>query len=145
MNLTDKELGMDRSISRRDFLNGAAAITAATAIPGNAFGGPGESAASVGYPPRRSGLRGSHPGSYEVAHQLVWQGRQDWGNVHDAEGDTTRCHACAEPLVVRDWYEIHDFSIRDGACPACGTAVAGVFDRRAGDWGRKRLRIRVDA
>ena len=89
MNLSDKELGMDRSISRRDFLNGAAAITTVTAIPGGALAGSKESAeaAAVGYPPGRTGPRGSHPGSYEVAHELAWQGRQDWGRVHDAESD----------------------------------------------------------
>ncbi len=89
MNLSDKELGMDRSISRRDFLNGAAAITTVSAMPGGALAGSNESAeaAAVGYPPRRAGSRGSHPGSYEVAHELAWQGRQDWGRVHDAESD----------------------------------------------------------
>jgi len=89
MNLSDKELGMDRSISRRDFLNGAAAITTVTAIPGGALAGSNESAeaAAVGYPPGRTGPRGSHPGSYEVAHELAWQGRQDWGRVQDAESD----------------------------------------------------------
>ncbi len=89
MKLSDKELGMDRSISRRDFLNSAAAVTAVTAMYGGALaaGNNSAAAAAVGYPPGRTGLRGSHPGSYEVAHQLVRQGRQDWGRVHDAESD----------------------------------------------------------
>ncbi len=89
MNLSDKDLGMDRSISRRDFLNGAAAITTVTAIPGGALAGSNESAEApaVGYPPGRTGPRGSYPGSYEVAHELAWQGRQDWGRVHDAESN----------------------------------------------------------
>ena len=89
VNLSDKELGMDRPISRRDFLDGAAAITAVTAMPGVALAGSNESAeaAAVGYPPSRTGLRGSHPGSYEVAHDLAWQGRQDWGRLHDVESD----------------------------------------------------------
>ncbi len=89
MKLSDKELGMDRSISRRDFLNSAAAVTAVTAMYGGALANSNESAeaATVGYPPGRSGLRGSHPGSYEVAHQLVWQGQQDWGRIHDADSD----------------------------------------------------------
>jgi spermidine dehydrogenase len=87
MKLSDKELGMDRPISRRDFLNGAAAITAVSTIPGGAHADGSETAKAVaaGYPPGRSGLRGSHPGSYEVAHELAWQGRQEWGRVHDAE------------------------------------------------------------
>ena len=44
MKLSDKELGMDRAISRRDFLNGAAAITAATAMPGGVLAYGNESA-----------------------------------------------------------------------------------------------------
>jgi spermidine dehydrogenase len=31
------------------------------------------------YPPARTGLRGSHPGSSENAHARVWNGRSDWG------------------------------------------------------------------
>ncbi len=33
------------------------------------------------YPPGLTGLRGSHPGSYEVAHALAWQRRRDFGAV----------------------------------------------------------------
>ena len=89
MAFSDKELGMDRSISRRDFLNGAAAITATAAMRGGVLASSNQSAQAggVGYPPGRTGLRGSHPGSYEVAHQLARQGRKDWGRVHDAESD----------------------------------------------------------
>ncbi len=31
------------------------------------------------YPPARTGLRGSHPGSNDVAHARAWAGRSDWG------------------------------------------------------------------
>ena len=31
------------------------------------------------YPPARTGLRGSHPGSNEAAHARAWSGRSDWG------------------------------------------------------------------
>ncbi len=89
MKFTDKELGMDRAISRRDFIDGAAAFAATTAVPGVSFadaGGPTPADASD-YPPSRTGLRGSHPGSYEVAHELVWQGREDWGRITDADSD----------------------------------------------------------
>ena len=84
MKLSDKELGMDRSISRRDFLNGAAAVTAAGTLPGGALADSID-AADANYPPGRTGLRGSHPGSFEAAHELAWQGREDWGRVRDAE------------------------------------------------------------
>ena len=31
------------------------------------------------YPPLRTGLRGSHPGSNDHAHSMAWAGRSDWG------------------------------------------------------------------
>lgn len=85
MKYTDKQLGMDRDISRRDFINGTAALAAAAALPGHALAM--DSGTASVYPPARGGLRGSHRGSFEVAHQLVWEGRQDWGTVRDAEDD----------------------------------------------------------
>ena len=72
-----RRLGMDRDITRRDFLNGtsiavggsllATPLTQAMA----AMGSPQSEQMMPGYyPPARDGLRGSHPGSFEVAHQL---------------------------------------------------------------------------
>jgi spermidine dehydrogenase len=73
MNWTDKELGMDSHITRRDFMQGAAmAIAAAVAPPTSLFAQQAAEAQSMpGYdPPAAHGLRGSHPGSFEVAHRL---------------------------------------------------------------------------
>jgi spermidine dehydrogenase len=71
------QLGMRRAITRRDFLNGTSlAIGASLALPGNvwaeAFGLSGSQAANapIDYPPGKTGLRGSHDGSWEVAHEL---------------------------------------------------------------------------
>src|SRR5256885_573357 len=74
---------MHRPISRRDFLNGfSLAIGGSLALPGSvwtdAFGLPnppldlGKSGErnSAYYPPAKTGLRGSHDGSWEVAHAL---------------------------------------------------------------------------
>jgi spermidine dehydrogenase len=71
MKFTDKELGMDRHITRRDFMNGAA-MTIAAAMAPPAFGqGTTEPQDRPGYdPPAIHGLRGSHVGSFEVAHRL---------------------------------------------------------------------------
>src|SRR5579864_6023446 len=65
---------MDRRITRRDFLNGVALTIGATALPSTLFLGcehhktPEQSADY--YPPALTGLRGSHPGSFETAHSL---------------------------------------------------------------------------
>ncbi|MBW2578183.1 MAG: twin-arginine translocation signal domain-containing protein, partial [Deltaproteobacteria bacterium] len=37
MKRSDRELGMNRSISRRDFLNGVGAVAAGTLVPGRAL------------------------------------------------------------------------------------------------------------
>jgi spermidine dehydrogenase len=61
-----KELGMDRAITRRDFLNGIAVA----AIVGAVRKGEAAPLPADYYPPALTGLRGSHAGSFEVAHRL---------------------------------------------------------------------------
>jgi spermidine dehydrogenase len=71
LKLTDRELGMDRSIPRRDFLQGAlvgaaAAMSAPWALAFAQDLGLGTAAQDRPgyYPPLLNGLRGSHPGSF---------------------------------------------------------------------------------
>jgi len=71
----DRELGMRRAIPRRDFVNGTAVALGASLLPKWRWALDLDAAASQAdadatYPPRRSGLRGSHAGSFEVAHDL---------------------------------------------------------------------------
>src|SRR6201993_3523667 len=78
MAYTDKELGMDRKITRRDFMNGAAMAIGAAAVSGRAVLFAQEASASIqeaqnkpGYdPPALHGMRGSHEGAYQTAHSL---------------------------------------------------------------------------
>jgi spermidine dehydrogenase len=66
---------MGRAISRRDFLNGVSVAIGASLLPACAKNGePIVERASAYYPPAETGMRGSHPGSFEVAHATV-QGR----------------------------------------------------------------------
>jgi spermidine dehydrogenase len=79
----DRDLGEHRSIPRRDFLQGAL-VASASALGGpllrayateavGAAGAAGVAAAQdqAGYyPPALTGMRGSHPGSFEAAHSL---------------------------------------------------------------------------
>ncbi len=66
------------------------------------------------------------------------------GNVHDPARDSTWCHACGEKVIGRDWYKLDRWHLDgDGACLACGTPVAGLFDGPPGDWGSKRRRVRI--
>ncbi len=66
------------------------------------------------------------------------------GNVHDAEGGSTFCHACGELLVGRDWYTLLDWRLEaDGRCRACGVHCAGRFDAEPGEWGARRQPVRL--
>jgi len=69
MDSRDRRLGMDRAISRRDFLNGVGVAIGASLVTACAKDGePIAGAASPYYPPAEMDMRGSHPGSFEVAH-----------------------------------------------------------------------------
>lgn len=68
---------MDRAISRRDFLQGSSMVAAASLLPGSAAGSVSKGEPSTTYPPKLTGLRGSHQGSFEVAHQLAWGGLEN--------------------------------------------------------------------
>jgi spermidine dehydrogenase len=84
---------MQRSITRRDFLNGfSLAVGSSLALPESvwteAFGLPDSPFAAekspVYYPPAKTGLRGSHDGSWEVAHSV--RDGKHWDNpTRDSE------------------------------------------------------------
>ncbi len=74
----DTELGMDRAITRRDFVQGVA-VGAAGALAASMLPGCGTQTPPLPpnaqdltgyYPPRLTGFRGSQPGSFEAAHAL---------------------------------------------------------------------------
>jgi len=70
----DAELGMGRGITRRDFLNGVALTVGAAILPSDLLAAAdmqaGRETSPDYYPPALTGLRGSHVGSFEVAHSL---------------------------------------------------------------------------
>ena len=79
---SDKQLGMQRAITRRDFVQGAAVAAGAAmqagalvapnlAEAGTSFSNNAEYAAAIDYPPIKTGMRGSHVGAYEIAHALA--------------------------------------------------------------------------
>lgn len=68
MTISDKHLGLFKSITRRDFLNGSAlAIGGAL---GSQFSNLAHAVDNVPYPPALKGPRGQHDGSFEVMHAI---------------------------------------------------------------------------
>jgi spermidine dehydrogenase len=83
MKRSDRELGMDRAITRRDFIGGVGVAITGSYLAGTlaasrpaqaqrpaATGVTGLEQEAKYYPPGATGIRGSHRGSYEVAHAL---------------------------------------------------------------------------
>jgi len=86
----DRKLGMGQSITRRDFLDGVAVTVGASLVPADSSWNrifpllepdfaPEKDAAY--YPPAKTGMRGSHDGSWEVAHAL--RDGQTWRDAVD--------------------------------------------------------------
>lgn len=120
----DRELGMNREITRRDFLNGmlvgAGGVAAGSWLPAllqAAAPGGAEPQNQPGYyPPALTGMRGSHEGSYQVAHAL-----RD-GSFWDSAG---------QPIDTRENY---DLIIVGGGIS--GLAAAYFYKKQAGSSAR---------
>ena len=96
----DRELGMRRRITRRDFLNGVAVGIGALGCAGLPDLASGMHALTAGvdspkdYPPALSDLRGSAPGSFDVAHAL-----RD-GTFWDTAGSAAEIKERGDPTVA---------------------------------------------
>ena len=68
------------------------------------------------------------------------------GNVHDADGQSTYCHACGSTLIGRDGYDLTAWNLDpDGRCKDCSAPCRGVFEARPGNWGSQRRPVRINA
>jgi len=116
----DRELGMDRPITRRDFMDGVAMVIGAAMLPKASLGavaGHSEAQDRPGYdPPSLHGMRGSHPGSFETAHSLR---------------DGTFWQSAGKPI---DTHESYDLVVVGAGIS--GLAAAHFFRERAGNSAR---------
>ena len=66
------------------------------------------------------------------------------GNVHDTEGGSTWCPGCGQLLIERDWYRLGRWALGEqGCCQHCGEKISGHFLARPGNWGDRRLPVRM--
>src|SRR5215469_6260164 len=100
----NKAQGMDREISRRDFLNGVAVGAGASLLTGSLSAGqllaagifdePSPELSPSYYPPAKQGMRGNHDGSFSMAHRM-----RD-GESADALGALTQTDETYDLVVV---------------------------------------------
>jgi pyruvate formate lyase activating enzyme len=66
------------------------------------------------------------------------------GNVRNPDGDSTWCSNCGELLISRDGYELGSWNLDStGSCKLCGHKCAGIYEDRPGEWGARRLPVRM--
>ncbi|MGE0269249.1 MAG: AmmeMemoRadiSam system radical SAM enzyme [Candidatus Omnitrophota bacterium] len=66
------------------------------------------------------------------------------GNVHDPDGGSTYCSRCQARVIERDWYVLGTYQLRNkNQCAKCGTGIPGHFDEKPGQWGARRLPVRL--
>jgi spermidine dehydrogenase len=77
MKKTDEQLGMNKGIARRDFIQATVLTSLGLMLPTSCvFTSNHNEAPTNNYPPLKTEMRGSHVGSYETAHALARQGIQ---------------------------------------------------------------------
>src|SRR5580704_18302934 len=102
--IKDRELGMGRAITRRDFLNGVAigvggalgggVLGAETLLAAAAFDDFAPEKAKDYYPPALMGMRGNHDGTFTFAHRL--RDGESW----DADGAAAKTGEIYDLVVV---------------------------------------------
>ena len=66
------------------------------------------------------------------------------GNVHDPVGQSTVCAGCGLTIIGRDGYTITAWRLSDeGRCAGCDTPCPGAFEGGPGEWGARRLPVRL--
>jgi len=66
------------------------------------------------------------------------------GNTFDPEGSCTYCHHCGHPVIRRHQYVLTDWQLTaDGCCRHCGSECAGLFAPEPGQWGAKRMPVKL--
>lgn len=65
------------------------------------------------------------------------------GNVHDVQNQSTRCPACDNLLIERDWHQLGRWNMNGNSCGKCGADIPGLFEKVPGTWGRKRQPVRI--
>ena len=65
------------------------------------------------------------------------------GNIRDSRHQSTHCPACGNVVVERSGYDLGGYQISGGNCNNCNAKIAGHFDDTPGNWGGRRMPVRI--
>jgi AmmeMemoRadiSam system radical SAM enzyme/AmmeMemoRadiSam system protein B/AmmeMemoRadiSam system protein A len=88
------------------------------------------------------------PETLAMAHDLARRAGLRYaytGNISDRRRQTTYCPGCGNVLIERDGYHLGVYALDGDRCRHCHTAVAGRFGAGPGDWGGRRMPVRISA
>ena len=81
-----------------------------------------------------------------MAHDIALQAGLMYvytGNVSDREHQSTYCPRCKQRVIDRDGYVLGAVHLQHGRCEFCDFPVAGRYDPKPGDWGGRRMPVRI--
>ena len=67
------------------------------------------------------------------------------GNTNDRARQSTYCPQCGQMLIAREGYHTSVIGLEQNRCRDCKTAIAGRFGGVPGDWGPRRMPVRISA
>jgi len=65
------------------------------------------------------------------------------GNVRDRAGGSTWCPWCGTLLIEREGYELGAYNLDMNRCNGCGHRIPGRFGHQPGNWGARRMAVRL--
>ncbi len=86
------------------------------------------------------------PETLLLAHNLAVEAGLRYvytGNIHDPRRQSTLCPACQGVVIERNGYLLGKYSLDGNVCRHCKAQIAGRFDARPGNWGTKRMPVRI--
>lgn len=67
------------------------------------------------------------------------------GNILAQRKQATYCPACRRPVVERSGYTLEGWHLNGNRCRSCGAEVAGRFEAQPGNWGSRRMPVRISS
>jgi AmmeMemoRadiSam system radical SAM enzyme/AmmeMemoRadiSam system protein B/AmmeMemoRadiSam system protein A len=88
------------------------------------------------------------PETLALAHDIACRAGLRYaytGNISDRRRQSTYCPSCGKVLIERDGYQLGVYALDQNRCRHCGTVIAGRFEAGLGNWGGRRMPVRISS